>query len=234
MWLSCLYDFLRRIQNKYKITYRGLIAAFVLLVSWLVLFSVWARWVTTVPLNEPISTEPPGKIEKLIRIPVKTKYSLCLVFERAGHPFEELKTLIGDFGKIPTGERVPIRWSMHPLKSGKPIASGEVDSFGANAFSKNEIERRVGILEMEPGQYVFRAEITRTLPKLAHIRTRVSLEPAHNAGGWQFGLVWFGSIINYLMLGPMAFITGLILLLDAVRSRTRGVWRSKGNGELLD
>ncbi|GEM_PF-1785141 len=201
IWLSCVYEFLRKIQNKCRITYKGLIAAFVFLVTWIVLFNAWAIWITACPLDEPISIEPPGKIEKLVRIPVKTEYSLYLGFERAGRSFEELKTLIGDSGKRPTGERVSICWSIRPLKSENPIASGEVDSFGANAFSNNTIERRVACLKVEPGEYIFRAEITRAVPKLAHMRTRVSLQPSRGGEGWQFGLIWWGHIINLILLG---------------------------------
>jgi hypothetical protein len=200
VWLLYLYIFVREIQRQYKITYRGLLAAFILLVSSLVLFNAWVHRVSSYPLDESISIEPPGKVETYIRIPIKTKYSLYLVFERAGHPFEELKALIGDFtGPGPSGVHVPIRWSVNALTPQKPIASGDVDSFGANAWSKDRVERFVGIIEADPGQYLFRAEITHGVPELAHVLTRVSLQPAHDAGGWQFGLVWWGSFVSYLL-----------------------------------
>lgn len=194
-----------------------LIMLLVLLASWLALFPVWARRVTTNPLDEAITLSPNGKIEKDIRVIIPENYQLNLAFERAGVSFEKMKSLLGDWttkdGKpIPSGVVVPIRWSLRK-PNGEVVVSGEVDSFGSIAWSAAEVDRKVGHIKVEPGKYIFSAEILRDVPEFADIKSRISMRLYPKASStWKITLVWWGIIVNALILWPMAIVIGLLLL----------------------
>ncbi len=207
-----------------------LIAFLVVIALWLSLFPIWSRWVTANPLDEAITLAPRGAINREIRVVIPEHYDLNLVFERANIPFEELKTLLGDWaykdGKpIPSGMRVPIRWILKTVSSGSVVASGEIDSFGTITWSSTEVYRQVGHLRVAPGRYIFSAEILGDVPELAHIKTRLSMELHPKASStWQITFAFWGSIANFFLVWPAAVIIVLMLLWRAFL-----IFHSKGN-----
>lgn len=208
---------------------RKLIALLVVVALWLLLFPIWVQWVTAKPLDEAVTLTPRGTISKEIRVVIPENYELNLVFERANVPFEQLKTLLGDWayqdGKpIPSGVRVPIRWALKEIPRGSIAASGEIDTFGSIAWSATEVDRQVGRVHVAPGRYLFTAEVLRDVPELAPIKTRISMQLRPKASStWQITLVWWGSIANFILFWPAAIIIALILLWRAGLT-----FRSKG------
>jgi hypothetical protein len=208
---------------------RKLIALLVVVALWLLLFPIWVQWVTAKPLDEEVTLTPRGAISKEIRVVIPEDYELNLVFERANVPFEQLKTLLGDWvyqdGKpIPSGVRVPIRWALKEISRGSIAVSGEIDTFGSIAWSATEVDRQVGRVHVAPGRYLFTAEVLRDVPELAHIKTRISMQLHPKASStWQIALVWWGSIANFILIWPAAISIALILLWRAGLT-----FRSKG------
>ena len=184
---------------------------------WLLGYSAWSQWVTAIPLDEAISLAPKGAVTKDIRIVIPENYGLNLVFERAGVPFEKLSALLGDSKykdgePVPSGIRVPIRWSLRNLK-GEVVASGEIESFGAISWSAAEIGRRVGYIKVEPGNYVFSAEILRDVPEFTGIKTRIAMQTdSKSSTTWHLGAVWWGAMLTILVVWPAMFIVGVQLL----------------------
>lgn len=185
---------------------------------WLSLFPIWVDWVNKSPLDEAIQLSPRGSISKEIRIVIPESYQLNFVFERADHPFEQLKTLIGFWGSlygepIVSGVRVPIKWALTDTEGGRLVASGEVDSFGSMSWSVAEVERNIGHIQVPPGQYLFTAEILRDVPELAHIKTRVVLHFRATASTtWQVTFAWWGSLLNLFIVWPYGIFIALTLL----------------------
>lgn len=217
--------------------HRKLIALLILIVLWLSIFPIWMRWVTENPLDEPISLAPRGVLQKEVRVVIPENYELNFVFERAGISFDQLKVLLGDAvyrnGKIiPSGIRVPIRWSLRSASGGEVVASGEIDSFGLMAWGGSTVDRSVGHVRVDPGRYIFNAEILRDVQELAHIKTRISMRLTPKAGStWQIGLVWWGQVANLVLIRPAAAIIVLFLMWRAgltFRSRRRGQRPLKG------
>jgi hypothetical protein len=204
--------------------HRKLFALFAVIALWLSLFPVWTQWVTANPLDETIMLVPRGKISKEVRVVVAEGYSLNLVFDTAVIPFEQREALLGDAAyekdgkRIPSGVRVPIRWTLNETIEGSVAASGEVDSFGTSAWSDAEIERRLGLVAVKPGTYVFTAEVMRDVPELSHVKTRLTLQLNPKASStWQITLAWFGSMINLFVVWPVAIALALILLWRTIK-----------------
>lgn len=207
---------------------RKLVALLAVIVLWLSLFPIWVHWITASPLDDAITLSPRGKISKEIRMVIPESYALNLVFECSNIPCEQLKTLIGHGGykdgkPIPSGVKVPIRWALKEVPGGSVIASGEIDSFGSIAWSATEVYRHVGGFRVAPGRYLFTAEILRDVPELAHIKTHLSMQlPSDGFSTWQMSLVWWGSIANLLLIGPVAIIIAIILLFTLNKFRVHG------------
>lgn len=197
---------------------RQLIALFVGMAFWLLLFPVWVRWVSTKPLDAEITLAPRGAIAKEIRIVVPDRYELNLVFERAGIPFQQMKALLGDAPypdrkPIQLGVKVPVRWSVKNSSDGSAVASGEVDSFGSMGWSVSQVDRQISRIRLAPGRYLFTAEILHDVPELAHIKTRLSMEIRQTqSSAWQIALAWWGTVINFFILLPTAIVIAMVLL----------------------
>ena len=197
---------------------RKLVAFLVILTLWLSLFSIWADWVTKAPLDEVVTLSPAGAISKEIRFVIPEYYQLNLVFERGNIPSEQLQTLLGDGSRkdgerIPSGIRVPIRWELREVPDGAIAASGEEDSFGTSGTSEAYVYRQIGGLKVPPGRYLFKAKILRDVPELAHIKTRVSMGLYGKASStWQMSLVWWGAIVNYILVRALVILFFLVLL----------------------
>lgn len=188
-----------------------------LAILWVLIFSVWADWVAKSPLDEPIALAPKGTIRKTIRIVIPESYQLNLVFDRHGVSFEEMKRLMGAKGysdSAPSflGVKVPLRWSLHSI-DGVLVVSGEAEDFGSISWSVDEVHREFGHIKINPGDYVFSAEILRDVPEVAHIKTRVSfsLHPK-SSSTWQMTLVWWGKIANVIFVWPLILVVGGILI----------------------
>jgi hypothetical protein len=178
--------------------------------AWIVIFPKWSNWVTEDPLDTPILLNPPGKVERAIDIRIPEKYEVSLIFERAGQPFEKLKTLIGAGGVCKINEPcskgipVPIKWSLSEVKSGINVAVGEVISQNSNGWSKFEVDRNVGFIKAKPGRYMFKAVIFQGVPELESIKSRLAIKARpKQTETWQLSLVWWGGVATIFIFWPL-------------------------------
>lgn len=208
---------------------RKLLALLIPLALWLSLFSIWVQWVTAAPFNEVITLAPRGSLSKEIQIVIPEEYELNLVFKHENVPLKQMQALLGNWAykdgmPIPSGIRVPVKWTLISLPQGSIVASGEVDSFGSRAWSASEAYRLVDYVRVLPGRYLFNAEILRDVPEFAHIKTRLTIQLDPKGGStWQIAVVWFGSIANIFIFGPATMMLFLVLSWRAVLAfRSRG------------
>lgn len=198
---------------------RWLLLLLAVLTLWLSLFSAWAHWITAKPLDEPLALAPAGMIDREIHVVVPEHYTLALRFMRTGHSFEQVNTLLGGIATTTSGIPTPVKWSLQALPGGKILASGETDAHGMQGWSSTFVERNVGGIRVPTGRYRFKAQVLHDVPELAHFDTRLvmRLQPK-SSSTWQLDLVWWGSIANMLLLGPLAIIVLLVLLWHAARA----------------
>ena len=167
-----------------------------------------------------------SKVQTGIEVRVQETYSLHFLFSRDAVPFEELKSLIGAMGVCQTGEvcskgvPVPIRWSITPVGSGKPIVEGNVVSQDSSAWSQAHVYRSIAKVRVPPGQYLFSAEVLQPAPELAKLSTAIAmgLQPKSDST-WQLGLVWWGGVAQYIIALPIAIYAAIVLLWRAGSSR---------------
>ena len=210
------------------------ISLLVIAALWIGLFPLWSRWITTAPLNAPINLAPAGHIEQPIRIVIPERYVLNLVFERDGVPFEKLDTLLGGMRlpkigeKLPPGIPVSIRWSLTTLEIPNVVASGEVESNGSSGWSAAEVDRHLGYIKAPPGEYIFRAEVLRSVAELSEIRTRIAIQlQPKSSSTWQMGLVWWGMIGTYLIAWPAAAYASFLLLVAGLKLQSARTLRDE-------
>ena len=198
---------------------RRLLLLLALLATWLSLFTAWTYWVTTEPLDEPIALAPAGMIDREIRIVVPEHYTLVMRFMRSGRSSEQWRTLRDGIASTTAGILVPIRWSLTSVSNGRAVASGEIDAIGAYRWSSSDIDREIGGIRVPSGRYRFKAQILRDVPEFAHIDTRLAMTGTPKASStWQISLVWWGNIVNMMLIGPLAIILLLVLLWRAARA----------------
>lgn len=210
------------------------ISLLVIAALWIGIFPLWSRWITTSPLNASITLAPAGHIEQPIKIVIPERYALNLVFEREGVPFEKLDTLLGSMRppkigeKPPPGIPVPIRWSLTSLETLNVVASGEVESVGSSGWSATEVDRHLGYIKTLPGEYIFRAEVLRSVAELSEIRTRIAIRlHPKSSSTWQMGLVWWGMIGTYLIAWPAAAYASFLLLVAGLKLQSTRTLRDE-------
>jgi hypothetical protein len=181
-------------------------------------------------LNAPISLSPPGSIEEKIEIRVPERYILKFMFERDGVEFKQLKNLIGAMAvclpseECSKGVPVPIRWSLMSVETGVIVSSGEVESLDSDGWSAAHVYRAIGIVQAQPAEYIFKAEIMRPVPELAHIRTHIAIqEHSKSSTTWQMGLVWWGSLVEIFLAWPVAIYASILLLWRVTRYKVRQI-----------
>lgn len=207
-----------------------LIALLIAAGLWIVAFPVWSDWVTKSPLDMTISLSPPGPVRERIEIRIPERYMVQLKFERDGIDFKQLKKLIGAMGlclpneECSKGVPVPIRWSLKTSETETTISEGLVESIDSNGWSAAHVYRGVGVIQVQPGEYIFEAEVTRPIPELAHIRTHIAIEhQPKTSTTWQMGLVWWGSMGYVFLAWPAAVYAAVVLLWRAgLTYRSRG------------
>jgi len=210
---------------------RYLLVALIVLSIWFAWFRAWSQSVTASPLDEPISFAVRGKIEKEIYVPIPEHYQLCLVFERSDVPFQQLEQLLGKWvfengRQIPSGIAVPIRWSILKGGSQVTILHGERRTYGAYAWSRSEVYRLIEDVKLKPGHYIFRAEVLREVPELAHLKVRLTLKlDMKSASTWQLLYVWIGSIASFYGVVPLMVMLMLIIATRAVRASVAWISR---------
>jgi len=193
----------------------------ILLISsfWLAVFPIWRNWITVDPLNTPVSLAIAGKVHAEVQVRVPETYSLHFRFERDGVLFEELKKSVGAMGVCKLGEpcskgiSVPVRWSITPEGSDKPLLGGEVETRDSSGWSQAHVYRSIAKVHVPTGKYTFEAEILRPVPELAKLRTTIAMQlQPKSTTTWQLGLVWWGAIARYIIALPLAIYAAIILL----------------------
>lgn len=176
-----------------------------------VAFKLWAHWLVTPPLDEPISIVARTTIDKAIDLPANDRYFLSLVFDRDGRSSDELSKLIGHSGMeligAPLGIVIPISWELSNVDTGAIVASGNADTRGSNSWSNTEVGRLLQAVEVPSGSYKFRARILRDVPEFAGVNTKIRLELIPKlAESWQMAVWWWGQLLSIFVALPAAVV----------------------------
>jgi hypothetical protein len=199
------------------------IAVLLSIIAFTLVLSAWESYLRKPPLSEAISLNPPGTVESEIKIPLPERYELQLQFARAGHSFDELHQLIGDFNPPPGGIPVTVDWSLSAIPSGMIVDHGSAYSSGSDGWSNDYVSRSVvAAIRVKPGRYKLRVAVSEAVPQLAKLSPRVILrfEPK-GATSWQMGAVLWGSIITVFVFYPLFAFVLLWLAWNLIRHLTR-------------
>jgi len=176
-----------------------------------VAFKLWAHWLVTPRLDEPISLAARATIDRTIDLPVNDRYFLSLVFERDGKPFDDLSRLIGHSGMeligAPSGIVIPISWELSNIGTGAIVTSGNAETKGSNSWSIGEVGRLLQAVEAPSGRHRFRAQILRDVPEFAGVNTRIKMELIPKlAESWQMGVWSWGQALSTFIALPAAIV----------------------------
>ena len=183
---------------------RWRVALVVGLLFWIGGISALVWLVSRSLLEQPISLDPPGVIDTRIWIPLRARYFLLFEFSPQGHSVEQLEQLIGDWGRRGAdGVPVAISWSLTSSKTKAVVIQGTEVAKGVWG-SRNKPSRWVGAIDVEPGQYQFRAMILSPVPQLASIPTQLELWNIFfkMSGTWQSSAILFGALFTVWIVTP--------------------------------
>jgi hypothetical protein len=216
-------------------------AIFVVLLLARIGFELWAQGISAPPLDAPIALSSAGgadrRIDQRIRIRVPDSYSLELSLRADARGMDHLRGLLGDGGHdsqgkpIPSGVRIPLRWSLSQADSGAIVAQGDTETFGSSSWSSDEIGREVDRIAVPPGQYRLQAQITRDVPEFAGIQARLGMRlNSKAAGSWQTSRVWDGRLLSLFLIDPGLVLLALFLLWRAF-ALGRSRWRTRAQAQ---
>jgi hypothetical protein len=203
-------------------------------------FPAWAKRVSADPLDAGVSLARPGVVDRPVQVVIPERYPVYLVFDRAGHAYEELRPLFPDLGylhgrPVVGGPRVAVRWAPRPAAGGAPVAGGSAAHLHDGWWSGADVGRRVGetVIAVAPGRYVFRFEVLEPTPALAALRTRVVVgQGVKDSTTWQMGAVFWGALLAPLL--GAACVVGAAALLGAWIEQTYHAVRATRRGAASD
>jgi hypothetical protein len=182
----------------------------VALLFWIGGISVLVWLTDRSPLDQPISLDPPGVIDTRIWIPLRARYFLLFELSPRGHSVEQRKKLLGDSGT--DGVPIALSWSLTSSKTKAVVSQGTAVAKGGRD-SGDEVSR-VGAIDVEPGQYQFRAMILSPVPQLASVSARLRLWNIFfkMSDSRQSGAIFFGALFTLWIVAPVVLflIAGLI------------------------
>ena len=163
------------------------------------------------PGQKPIPDPDPETRSKpqpwVIQIVVGGESRLSLTeFSPQGHSVEQLEQLIGDWGRRGAdGVPVAICWSLASSKTKAVVIQGTAVAKGVWG-SRDKLSRWVGAIDVEPGQYQFRAMILSPVPQLASISARLELWNIFfkMSGTWQSSAILFGALFTVWIVTPVS------------------------------
>jgi hypothetical protein len=195
----------------------------------IVIFEAWARWITVMPLREPIALSRTGLINKEFEIRRKCMHSIELILAARSITRDEAASLVGDLWigkarnpKDDTGVKIPVKWSISNPE-GNIIASGEHKTDGWSAVSATEFRRLVEpYLRLPPGLYHLSATVLRDIPEMdgmtAHLRIGCANEKS--SSGWQDDSLFFGRLIELLIALPLMSLLFINMTITELRRST--------------
>jgi hypothetical protein len=156
-------------------------------------------------LEQPISLDPPGVIDTRIWIPLRARYTLLFEFSPQGRSVEQRKQLMGDSGS--DGVPIALSWSLTSSKTKTVVIRGSAVAKGRGRDSGGTVSRWVGAIDVEPGQYQFRARILSPVPRLASLSARLELRNFFVKMGspWQSRALFLGLFTVWIVTPAFLF-----------------------------
>lgn len=201
-----------------KLKSRQLIAMIAVLVAAIIGFRQWTTYLTDSPIKEPTVLTSQVTLTKEFNAPVSGKYDLELEFDRAGHSFDELQSLIGsDQSK---GVEFPLRVTLRNERTRESTLDKVLQTSGSFGWSAQSVTRFVTNLQLSKDHYTITIENLEPVPRLVGLKTAVSLNlDVKNSDGWAIPIYWYGSIITVLIFPLVIVAICLTLLIRVGRSQ---------------
>jgi len=203
---------------------RFALAAFAVLLLARIGFEYWADDLQASPLDAPLAVADGGALDQRIRLRARDHYRMQLVFRKDAGDGQRLRQLLEapllrDGKPVSEGVAVPLRWSLSEIDSGRIVAHGERVADGLDGWGSDDFFRGVDSFSARPGWYRLQARVTRPVPELAGVPTRlhIGLHPKAS-GSAQTEWAWFGRLIC-VFLDPLMALAALLLAGWAIRNR---------------
>ncbi len=193
--------------KKILISNRKNIIVFLLVLLWVVAFSVWSMRLSEFPVDASLrfSNSGVGIVRQDIYVPLSEKYNLYLLLTDR---------------TVSSRKRISWRWSLISKEHHTIAAADEGDTVVPSRWSSRGVYFGIGSLRVDPGVYAFSAEILGNLSDIDFEGARIVLQVNPKAvTTWQLKLVWIGMIFNVYVLMPIGFIFIAFLAWEMLRAR---------------
>ncbi len=183
------------------------IIVFLLVLLWVVVFSIWSMRLSEFPVDASLrfSDAGVGIVQQDIYIPLSEKYHLYL--------------LLAD-RTVSSRKRIPWSWSLVSKEHHTIAAADQGSMVLPSGWSSRGVYFEIGSFKVDPGVYAFSAEILGDVPDIDFQDARIVLQVNPKAvTTWQLKLVWAGMIFNTYVLIPIGFIFIAFLAWEMLRAR---------------
>lgn len=207
----------RRYQRSAMITLMLILAS--------VIFMSWRWWITQPPLDVPLALDTEQHIDQLIEIRAPDYRHLVVRFERDGWQDPSVPGNGHDAQQWPP---VLLHWRLL-TRDGSLVSEGSGSTGQVASYNGEYVSHSLGSLGYPQPSGTWRLQVQVVSPQAVYGKVKAHLELdaySKTATDWRFELLFWGAIVNDLLLWPLIGLGCLVTLGLAVhwrRSQNTGI-----------
>jgi hypothetical protein len=185
-------------------------------------FSLWRDWITTDPLDVPITLSQAQIIDESVEIRAPDYTQLIIRF--TGLNRQTLNTLAA-FDKAHVLPPVTVQWKLL-TPDGVVIDQGDAHTGKVDGWASDFVDHELGTIHypQPTGHYRFQAQVVSPDPAYSQINAHLMLDAhAKSASDWRFELLFFAMYGQVLVIWPLGVLSGIFMIYNAV-----AWWRFRG------
>lgn len=185
-------------------------------------FSLWRDWITTYPLDVPITLSQAQAIDEPLAIRAPDYNQLIIRFTDQNR---QTLDALAAFGKAHVLPPVTVQWKLL-TPDGAVIDQGSAQTGKVGGWASDFVDHELGTVHYpQPvGHYRFEAQVVSPDRAYSQINAHLMLDAfPKSASDWRFELLFSGMYAQVLVIWPLGVFAGLFMIYNAV-----AWWRVRG------
>jgi len=181
-------------------------------------FSLWRDWITTDPLDVPITLHQTQTIDKPLEIRAPDYNRLIIRFTDLDR---QTLNALADFDNTHALPPVTVQWKLL-TRDNVVIDQGDARTGEVRAWASGMVDHDLGIVHypQATGHYRFQAQVVSPDSAYSQINAHLMLDAyPKSASDWRFELLFFGMYAQLLVIWPLGALGGLFMIYNAVAWR---------------
>ena len=178
-------------------------------------FSLWRDWITTDPLDVPITLYQAQTIDEPVEIRAPDYNRLIIRFTDLN---QRTLNALAAFDKADVLPPVTVQWQLLTT-DGVVIDQGNAPTGKVEGWASDFVDHELGIVHYpQPvGHYRFQAQVVSPDRAYSQINAHLMLDAyPKSASDWRFEFLYSGMYAQVLVLWPLGILGGLFMIYNAV------------------